>query len=119
MWKCNLCNETIDDDTWETCWKCSAPRSTTPEAADELRAKLESRRKAFQNCLRCDSIMQYSGTRQFHEGAKLGFWMGNLGELFVNRESFVIYHCPTCGKVEFYIDGIGNDFRNDPLESAP
>ena len=28
---------------------------------------------------------------------------GNLFELFQNRESFDLYVCPKCGKVEFFI----------------
>jgi hypothetical protein len=29
----------------------------------------------------------------------------------VNRERFDIYVCPRCGRVEFFIDGIGERFR--------
>ena len=34
-----------------------------------------------------------------------------MGELFVNRESFDVYVCPRCGRVEFFVDGIGEEFR--------
>jgi hypothetical protein len=38
---------------------------------------------------------------------------GELGELFVNRESFDIYVYPRCGRVEFFVDGIGESFARD------
>jgi hypothetical protein len=35
----------------------------------------------------------------------------DLGELFVNRESFDVYVCGRCGRVELFVDGIGEEFR--------
>ena len=61
-------------------------------------------------CPRCPATLDYVGTRKFHEGARWGL-LGDLGELFVNRESFDIYVCPRCGRVEFFVDGIGEEFR--------
>jgi hypothetical protein len=49
--------------------------------------------------------------RNFHEGTRWGL-LGELGELFVNRESFDIYVCPRCGRVEFFVDGVGEEFRS-------
>jgi hypothetical protein len=43
----------------------------------------------------------FSGNYKFHEGTRMGL-LGNNFELFVNRESFDIYVCPDCGKLEFY-----------------
>jgi len=37
--------------------------------------------------------------------------LGDLGELFVNKERFDVYCCPRCGRVEFFVDGIGEEFR--------
>src|SRR5262245_7560224 len=51
-------------------------------------------------CLRCKEPMEYQGTKRFHEGTNWGV-LGELGEIFVNRERFDIYVCPLCGKVEF------------------
>ena len=113
MWICNVCHADVEDDSWEQCWQCNSPRSIDEEASKKLRLEREAKRKAFQDCLRCGARMAYAGTRQFHEGAKWGFWLGNLGELFVNREAFVIYACLTCGKVEFFIEGVGDEFRPD------
>jgi hypothetical protein len=54
------------------------------------------------NCLRCRTPMTYRGSRRLHEGARWGV-LGDLGELFVNQESFKVYTCPRCGKAEFFI----------------
>jgi hypothetical protein len=61
---------------------------------------------------RCDTELQYVGTKRFHEGTRgWGFALGDLGELFVNRESFDVYVCGRCGRVELFVDGIGEEFR--------
>ncbi len=45
--------------------------------------------------------MKYVGNYKFHEGPKMGI-MGNLFEAFVNMESFDLYICTKCGKIEFF-----------------
>ncbi len=48
--------------------------------------------------------MRLIGTRRFHEGSRLApFLLAELGELLVNRESFDLYTCTACGKVEFFL----------------
>ena len=54
------------------------------------------------DCLRCQVKMAYSGKYEFHEGMNTGV-LGNLFELFQNREAFDLYVCPKCGKVEFFV----------------
>lgn len=61
-------------------------------------------------CPRCDQNLAYVGTKAFHEGTRWGF-MGEIGELFVNKERFDVYVCQRCGRVELFVDGIGEDFR--------
>ena len=61
-------------------------------------------------CPRCKTNLDYVGTKSFHEGTRWGV-LGDLGELFVNKERFDVYCCPRCGRVEFFIDGIGEEFR--------
>ena len=63
-------------------------------------------------CPRCESPLDYVGNHKFHEGRRFGVF-GDLGELFVNRSSFDVYVCPTCGRVELFIDGIGEEFRQE------
>jgi hypothetical protein len=62
------------------------------------------------NCSSCGVPLKYAGTKKFHEGTRWGL-LGDLGELFVNKETFDVYCCPECGKVEFFLDGIGEDRR--------
>jgi hypothetical protein len=61
-------------------------------------------------CPRCETDLGYVGTKKFHEGTRWGF-MGELGELFVHRERFDVYVCTRCGRVELFVDGIGEEFR--------
>lgn len=61
-------------------------------------------------CPRCDQMLSYVGTKAFHEGTRYGF-LGDLGELFVNKECFDVYVCNRCGRVELFVDGIGEEFR--------
>ncbi|MFQ5892595.1 MAG: hypothetical protein ACE5HW_07360 [Candidatus Methanofastidiosia archaeon] len=62
------------------------------------------------NCPRCKKELEYVGTKKFHEGTHWGV-LGELGELFVKREHFDVYVCPRCGRVELFVDGIGEGFR--------
>jgi hypothetical protein len=61
-------------------------------------------------CPRCGVALDYVGTKKFHEGTRWGA-LGELGELFVKKEHFDVYVCPRCGRVEFFVDGIGEEFR--------
>ena len=61
-------------------------------------------------CLRCETPLEFIGTRDFHEGTRWGA-LGELGELFVNKQRFDVYACPRCGRVELFIDGIGEELR--------
>jgi hypothetical protein len=61
-------------------------------------------------CSSCKVSLQYAGTKKFHEGTRWGI-LGDVGELFVNKETFDVYYCPKCGKVEFFVDGIGENLR--------
>lgn len=63
-------------------------------------------------CPRCETKLDYVGTKKFHEGSRAApFLFGELGELFVKREHFDVYVCPRCGRVELFVDGIGEEFR--------
>lgn len=61
-------------------------------------------------CPRCEMDLAYVGTKSFHEGRRWGV-LGDLGELFVNKEKFDVYVCNQCGRVELFVDGIGEQFR--------
>jgi len=75
------------------------------EDVDPQPAKAKSVR-----CARCAVDMRFMGTKKFHEGPRWGA-LGDLGELFVKKETFDIYACPRCGVVEMFVDGVGEDLR--------
>jgi uncharacterized protein YbaR (Trm112 family) len=63
-------------------------------------------------CPRCETTLNFVGTKKFHEGKRtMGLIFGEIGELFQNREHFDVYVCPRCGRVELFVDGIGEEFR--------
>lgn len=61
-------------------------------------------------CPRCQTELTFVGTKGFHEGTRWGL-LGDLGELFVNKQHFDVYVCNRCGRVELFVDGIGEEFR--------
>ena len=60
-----------------------------------------SENKNTLSCLRCQTPMNYKGSRKFHEGKRFGA-LGDLFELMVKKEELHVYHCPKCKKVEFF-----------------
>lgn len=121
MWQCSKCQENIED-SFAVCWACGTSREgiedpsfqPVTDIGDHGREGVASRAavpslKAL-TCLRCDRELTYVGTKHFHEGKRWGV-LGDLGELFVNKERFDVYCCPRCGRVEFFVDGIGEDLR--------
>lgn len=46
--------------------------------------------------------------------------MGEIGELFVNKERFDVYVCERCGRVELFVDGVAERVWSLPqlLETA-
>lgn len=116
MWSCSKCGESVED-TFDACWKCgtswdgvkdagvqAVPTDETPAPAPE-----PASRTAIA-CARCHEALQYVGRKRFHEGTNWGI-LGEIGELFVKREHFDVYVCPRCGGVEFFVDGVGEQFR--------
>jgi predicted RNA-binding Zn-ribbon protein involved in translation (DUF1610 family) len=112
MWKCKVCGAEVEDDSWQECWNCSNDKELADEktktAKDDFQKYLHKKQEIAKNleCVRCGSNLLFLGTRRLHEGPKLGFWFGNLGEVFVNRVSLDQFYCQNCGKVEFFLEGI-------------
>jgi hypothetical protein len=75
-------------------------------------AETDSRATDPLTCLRCRRPLDYVGRKRFHEGTNWGFF-GEVGELFVKRQHFDLYVCPRCGKVELFVDGIGEQLRHE------
>ena len=128
MWQCVKCREQLEDD-FDACWNCGTSRDGTEDpdfrkaddgsaippadpAAGPESAGAEQPEKNPIFCSRCNRKLDYVGTKKFHEGTRAwGFLLGDLGELFVNREHFDVYVCPRCGRVEFFVDGVGEEYR--------
>ena len=98
MKKCPNCNAEVENN-FEICWNCCY--SFTENRVIDFEKELDTNKKKI-TCLRCNTNLLYSGVYSFHEGRRYGV-LGNLFELFVNKESFEIYVCPKCGKVEFFV----------------
>jgi hypothetical protein len=121
MWQCVKCREKHDD-SFDTCWNCGTTEAGVADPSfrkvgnDESDANANSKSEATKTskfpltCPLCDQGLDFVGTKNFHEGTRWGV-LGDLAELFVNKERFDIYCCPRCGRVEFFVDGIGEEFR--------
>ena len=126
MWQCVKCSGKLED-SFDLCWNCGTsldgtedpsfrkaddmpPEPDTDLVAADGRRMNPRTEKSLLSCTRCDRKLDYVGTKSFHEGTRWGV-LGDLGELFVNKERFDVYCCPKCGRVEFFVDGIGEEFR--------
>lgn len=92
------CNEEVED-SYDLCWNCNYSFSEKHVVEIEDATIVNDRKL---NCLRCNTTMDFAGNSRFHEGTQFGIF-GNLFELFENRQSFDLYTCPACGKVEFFM----------------
>jgi hypothetical protein len=107
MWTCAKCREEVEP-AFDVCWKCGTSKEGVEDPAfGKAAGPDEAPAPKILDCLRCRARMRYAGARQFHEGTGWGV-LGNLGELFVNRERFDVFLCLSCGKVEFFAVGSGD-----------
>ncbi len=97
MKNCPNCNAELED-AFELCWNCNY--SLTEQKVIDIKDLSENKKQI--DCLRCNVSMLFSGEYKFHEGPRIGI-LGNIFEAFVNQESFDLYVCPKCGKVEFFV----------------
>ena len=119
MWQCRKCNETVDAE-FAVCWNCGTSKEGVEDpdfdwvddapTHDDIDVPPERPQRDPIMCPRCLRALEFMGTKKFHEGTRWGA-IGDLGELFVNKERFDVYCCPRCGRVEFFVDGIGEEFR--------
>lgn len=104
MWKCGKCREDVEDG-FGACWNCG----TSADGVEDPSFPRAAVRPSVA-CSRCNVALEHLGTKRFHEGANWGV-LGELGELFVKRERFDAYACPRCGRLEFFVDGVGEQYR--------
>jgi Zn finger protein HypA/HybF involved in hydrogenase expression len=87
---CPNCQAEVEDN-FDLCWNCEY--SFTDNKVVEIKEDTGGSREI--DCLRCAVPMRYAGNFRFHEGFLTG--------VFTNKESFDLYVCPQCGKVEFFV----------------
>ncbi len=75
-----------------------------------------NRPSEFITCPRCHGPLTYGGTKQFHEGTRAWDFLGGIFELFKHREAFDLYACGRCGRVELFLDGVGEELRGESAE---
>ena len=54
------------------------------------------------SCKRCDTTLVFLGEKRIHEGTNWGV-LGEIGEMFVKKEDFELYACPSCGSIEWFL----------------
>jgi Zn finger protein HypA/HybF involved in hydrogenase expression len=87
---CPKCQSEVEDN-FELCWNCNY--SFTEKKIADIKEFTPGSRDI--DCLRCAVQMRFSGNFSFHEGFLTG--------VFTSKETFDLYTCPKCGKVEFFV----------------
>ena len=113
VWKCLNCGEEVPD-PFDACWKCEASRagrlptinSSAQDSEDQAQKDFLNEKFRDKHCVRCDVLMTYAGSKEFHEGMKLGA-LGDFAELFVNQTKLEMYVCANCLRVEFFLSEPG------------
>lgn len=95
---CPKCQSEVEDN-FDTCWNCLY--SFEVNQVVETKEPQPGTREL--DCLRCNVQMRYSGNFRFHEGFLTG--------VFTNKETFDLYVCPACGKVEFFTPEEEDQFK--------
>ena len=96
MKTCPNCQAEVENN-FNLCWKCNY--SFTEEKVVDIFEEQAGDREI--DCLRCEIPMKFGGNFDFHEGPLFGA-LGGIFAAMLNRESFDLYLCPKCGKVEFF-----------------
>lgn len=101
---CPKCNMIIEPD-FEFCPNCfyKLGLDSVPRTSKSYEGPLKNK------CLRCSIPMFFKGNFKFHEGTRVGA-IGNIFELLTNRESFDLYFCPKCGKIEFFLPFVEEEY---------
>lgn len=100
MWTCSKCGEQLDDQ-FKFYWKCGRA------AANPVTASIKE--SLTMDCPRCKTALKYLGRKRFYEGGRLQSMF--VSDFFVNRENFDLYVCSQCGYLEFFLEGVGEEFR--------
>ncbi|MBT8232743.1 MAG: hypothetical protein HKO66_10735 [Saprospiraceae bacterium] len=102
---CPKCSKEVPTE-FDICWNCSynfISKNQERVVSDKIDFKLAKPKKL--NCLRCKTTMTFEATIKLHEGPIRGV-LFNLDHFFTKRESFDMYVCPNCDKVEFFTPSV-------------
>lgn len=128
MWTCRRC-ETEVEDSFGMCWNCGTAKDGTPDPNFHNEAATEGNRSRVERqgvgqsrllkCLRCQTPLQFLGRRSFEEGQNqrsgldpLTMALDVFSTVFRQQEYLDVYCCPRCGKVEIFVDGVGEELRD-------
>ncbi len=96
MSTCPKCHEEVEPG-FEVCWNCNY--SFTEEQIIRFKEMGPDGKEI--DCLRCQEKMVYSGFLRINDGTYFGVSL-SLFQVLSTCDSFELYACPKCGKVEFF-----------------
>ena len=92
MKTCPNCQSEVEAG-FDMCWNCNYSFDEHKVVAIDESEQADEIRKI--DCLRCHVPMEYKDNFGFQTGMNMG--------IFTNQESFDLYVCPQCRKVEFFL----------------
>jgi hypothetical protein len=103
MVDCPRCHTDIGSPTPPKCYYCGYDFHH-PESNAGSPAAIQS----HPACPSCKAAMDKAGDLNFRVGGSAGgtgFFLGNWNQLSESLQAFAVYHCKSCGKVEFWESG--------------
>lgn len=117
MWRCVHCESLVEDDEWNSCWKCSKDRDVTPAGYEEaqrglkeLEVEIAACRLAASECASCSGEMVFEGVLELRHGET---WLFSGRKPDDGGLKLSLYHCSRCGKVAWFKPDIGLEFRSE------
>jgi hypothetical protein len=106
-WQCPNCRHALEPQ-FDECWDCGYVRGS---GGDETLREPTPGSDPI-TCVTCMLGLDFIGTKQFHVGPRGPFVLGEMGEFLIDRDRFDVYECPRCGRIELFMDGVGEEFRD-------
>ena len=72
---------------------------------------------ATTTCAACHTGLSRIGSQPLRDKAT-GDTLGTLGGLFADCDQLDVYVCPRCGRVEFFVEGISQQIRDEVLSTG-
>lgn len=105
MSTCPICGIVLGPNPGPRCPNCDSLIERNPPLSPGAPAAAAA---PIHPCPNCKTPMALAGELQFRVGGATGaggFLLGNWNQLSEQLQPFSVYHCSTCGKVEFYETG--------------